>query len=213
MSFGIVVAAVGTVAAGYMAANAAEDAANTAANAQKDSADASINESRRQFNEIQKILQPYVNAGTQGLAGQSDILGLNGQAAQGKSIDAIANSQQMQALTQQGENAMRQNAAATGGLRGGNFQGALANYRPALLNQLVQQQYANLGGLTSIGQNAAAGVGNAGMQSSSQIINALQQQGDASANAAIASGNAQAGLWSNIGGTINRFAPQVGGKF
>ena len=47
------------------------------------------------------------------------------------------------------------NAAATGGLRGGNTQRALAQFRPALLSQLINQRYEQLGGLSGQGLQAA----------------------------------------------------------
>jgi hypothetical protein len=62
-----------------------------------------------------------------------------------------------------------QTPRATGGLRGGNVQAALGQFQPQLLAQLIDQQYSRLGGLTSIGQNAAAGVGNAGMSTGNSI--------------------------------------------
>lgn len=191
----------GSVITGYMGSQSAENAANTAAGAQTQSSQAQIEESRRQFNAIQELLKPYTQAGTGALAGQQALLGLSGADAQRQAISGIESSPQMQALTQQGENALLQNASATGGLRGGNLQAALAKFRPQLLSQLIQQQYTNLGGLTSVGQNAAAGVGNAGMTSSGQIQNALAQQGSAAAGAALASGQAQANMWSGIGQT------------
>ena len=76
---------------------------------------------------------------------------------------------------------MLQNASATGGLRGGNIQGALAQYRPAMLTNAINQQYANLGGLTQMGQNSAAGVGSSGMTSANNVASLLAQQGAASA--------------------------------
>jgi hypothetical protein len=204
----------GSVITGVMSSNAQSDAANTAANAQNQSSAASIAESQRQFNQIQELLKPYTQAGTGALTGQQDLLGLNGQDAQGKAISGIAGGQQMQALTAQGENSLRQNASATGGLRGGNLQGALAQFRPQLLNQLIQQQYGNLGGLVSVGQNAAAGVGNAGQNSSNQVINALQQQGAANAGAALAAGQGQANMWSGIGNTASMLGTmKLMGKF
>lgn len=203
MTWGLVAVAGATVVGGYMASSSASDAASSAAQAQGQASDKSIAESQRQFDAIQKLLAPYTAAGPQALTGQQDLLGLNGQGAQSNAIGGIANGPQMQAMTAQGENAILQNASATGGLRGGNTQGALAQFRPQLLNQLIQQQYGNLGGLTSIGQNAAAGVGNAGQNSSNQIINALQQQGAAQAGSALAQGQAQSSMWNNIGGTAS----------
>lgn len=204
----------GSVITGVMSSNAQSDAASTAANAQSQSSAASIAESQRQFNAIQELLKPYTTAGTNALTGQSNLIGLNGADQQRAAIDSIANGPQMAALQKQGENSILQNASATGGLRGGNTQAALAQFRPQLLNQLINQQYSNLGGLTSIGQNAAAGVGNAGMQSSAQIQNALQQQGAATAGAALASGQAQANMWNGIGSTASTLGTlKLLGKF
>lgn len=214
MTWGLVAVAGATVVGGYMASSSASDAASSAAQAQGQASDKSIAESQRQFDAIQKLLAPYTAAGPQALTGQQDLLGLNGQGAQSGAIAGIANGPQMQAMTQQGENSILQNASATGGLRGGNIQGALAQFRPQLLNQLIQQQYGNLGGLTSIGQNAAAGVGNAGQNSSNQIINALQQQGAAQAGSALAQGQAQSSMWNNIGGTASMLGTmKLMGKF
>ena len=109
-------------------------------------------------------------------------------------------------MQQQGNNAILANASATGGLRGGNTQAALAQFSPQLLSQLIQQQFGNLGGLTSVGQNAAAGVGNAGMQTGNSITNLLQQQGAAQAGAALAGGRASMGAWSGGMGALGTFA-------
>ncbi|HDG9761584.1 hypothetical protein PS357_08105 [Acinetobacter nosocomialis] len=205
--------AAGTIGVGLISANKAakaqKNAANQAAQAQTESSQAAIDEQKRQFDAIQELMKPYVNAGTGALAGQQDLLGLNGAAKQQAAIDSINNSQAMQTYMQQGENAILQNASATGGLRGGNTQSALSQFRPQLLNQLINQQYQNLGGLTSIGQNAAAGVGNAGMQSANTIGNLLQQSGAAQAGNALAQGQASASQWAGIGNLVG----QLGGAF
>ncbi len=204
----VATAAVGAVAANR-SASAQKKAANQASQAQTESSQAAIDEQRRQFDAIQELMKPYVNAGTTGLAGQQDLLGLNGTNKQQAAINAINNSPAMQTYLQQGENAILQNASATGGLRGGNTQSALSQFRPQLLNQLVNQQYQNLGGMTSLGQNAAAGVGNAGMQSANNIGNLMQQMGAAQAGNAMAQGRASANQWATIG----NLAGQIGGYY
>lgn len=228
MTWGLVAVAGATVVGGIMSSKSAIKAAKSAAGAQSDAAnaqiavaDAQIAESQRQFDSIQELLKPYTQAGTGALTGQQNLLGLNGADAQQQAISALEGSPAMQALTQQGENAILQNASATGGLRGGNVQGALAQFRPQLLNQLIQQQYSNLGGLVSVGQNAAAGVGNAGQNSSNQIINALGQQGAAlgqqgaaQAGAALATGQANANMWGGITNTASMLGMmKLMGKF
>lgn len=189
------------------ASKAQSSAANAAAAAQTEGDRLAIEEQKRQFDAIQKLLAPYNEAGTKGLSAQQDLLGINGAEKQTAAYNSIANSPAMAAYAQQGENALLQNASATGGLRGGNTQGALAQYRPQLLNQLINQQYANLGGMTSIGQNAAAQTGNAGMASSTNIGNLLQNSGSANAAAAMAQGQASANQWGAVGNIFG----QLGG--
>lgn len=205
---GIATAVVGgAVISGVMSSKAQKNAAKTAANAQIDASEMGVEEQRRQFDAVQKLLKPYADAGLSGLTGQQDLLGINGTAAQKAAINNINNSSEMQTYLQQGENAILQNASATGGLRGGNTQAALAQFRPQLLNQLINQRYQNYAGLTSLGQNAAAGTGNAGMQTASNISNLYQQTGAAQAGAALASGQATANMWNSVNGAIG----QIGG--
>lgn len=195
------------VVGGVLSSRAQSKAASKAANAQIQSSEMGVEEQRRQFDAVQKLLKPYSDAGLSGLAGQQDLLGINGTTAQQAAIDGINNSAEMQTYLQQGENAILQNASATGGLRGGNTQAALVQFRPQLLNQLINQRYQNLAGMTALGQNAAAGTGNAGMQTASNISNLYQQSGAAQAGAALAQGQANANMWNGLTGAIG----QVGG--
>ena len=219
-------------------------AAKSAGNAQANANALGIEEQRRQFDAIKELLAPYVEAGAGAIPGldiymdagegalgglqqfaegglpaftrQMDLLGINGGGAQEAAIAGIENSPLFHALASQGEDAILQNASATGGLRGGSVQGALAQFRPAMLKSLIDQQYDRLGGiaglgaqvnqnlfstgsqtrqnLVSLGQNAAAGTGNAGMQTGQNISSLLQDTGAARAGSALASGQA----WGNV---------------
>lgn len=193
MSFGVTATIVGslavagaTVYAGYTASEAAKSAANTQSNA----AQSGIDEQRRQFDKVHQLLQPYVDAGKPALTQQQDIAGLNGVDAQNKAIDAIKNGGEFSQLVKSGESSIMQNAAATGGLRGGNTQAALAQFSPQILSSLVDKQYGRLSGLSQMGENAAAGVGQAGQASANQVSSLLEQQGAAQAGGQIAAGQA-----------------------
>jgi hypothetical protein len=174
------------VVAGMMQADAAEDAANIQAGA----AGEGISEQRRQFDALQALLKPYTEAGVPALEQQQAFLGLRGPEAERATIERIRGGETFQALARQGEEAILQNASATGGLRGGNVQGALAQFRPAMLNQALEQQYSRLGGMTQIGQNSAAGVGAAGMETGVNVANLLAQQGAALAGGKLGQANA-----------------------
>jgi hypothetical protein len=200
----------GTVVGGVYSANKQAGAAKDAAGAQSQAAQLGIEEQRRQFDAVRELLNPYVNAGTGALGAQQNLLGLNGADAQATAINGLQASPQFHALQKQGNDAILANASATGGLRGGNTQAALAQFSPNLLNSLIQQQYANLGGMTSLGQNAAAGVGNAGMQTGANVANLLGQQGAAQAGASLAQGRAYGQMANSITGAFGSFAGMGG---
>lgn len=190
------VPAVASLAGGILAGNAQKSAASDAAGAQVQAAQLGIDEQRRQFDAIQKLLEPFVTAGTGSLTKQQDLLGLNGNGPQQQAITALQASPAFTSALKLGENSILANASATGGLRGGNTQAALAQFSPALLASTINDQYAKLAGLTSLGQNSAAGVGNAGVSTGNNVTSLLQQIGASNAGSALASGRASAGQWN-----------------
>ena len=202
--------AAATIGGGLLAANSAKSAASTAAGAQTEAAQLGIDEQRRQFDKVQELLAPYVQAGEGGLSGQLALAGVSGPEAEQAQIDRILAGPQFNALVQQGEEGILQNAAATGGLRGGNTQGALAQFRPQILSQLIDQQFGRLGGLSGLGQASAAGVGAAGQATGANISNLLAQQGAAQAGGALAAGQANVDLFGSIGSGIGSFLGQGG---
>lgn len=204
-----IAAVVGSVAVGAYGASQAKKAANKASKQQIAADDKAIEEQRRQFDEIQKLLAPYVAGGNEATTAQRAFLGLAGADAERAAIEAVRNSEAFQTGAREGENAILQNAAATGGLRGGNTQAALAKFRPNLLNQLIAQRFAGLDLLANRGQASAAGQAAAGQNTAAAISGLLQDQGAAQAGAALARGNANAGFANSLvqaGGTLAGYA-------
>ena len=187
------------------------DAASEAAGIQAGAAGEGIAEQRRQFDALQALLKPYTEAGLPALQQQQALLGLQGPEAERAAIERIRGGETFQTLAQQGEEALLQRASATGGLRGGNIQGALAQFRPALLNQAIEQQYGRLGGMTQLGQRSAAGVGAAGMESGTNVANLLAQQGAARAGGELGEAKAFSGLF-NLPAQVLGFQYGAGGK-
>lgn len=204
MTWGLVAVAGATLVTGAMASDAAGDAAS----AQAGASEAGIAEQRRQFDAIQALMKPYQEAGLPALQQQQAFLGLQGSAAEQAAIDRIRGGAQYGEMVRQGEEALLQRASATGGLRGGNIQAALAQFRPQILNSLIEQQYGRLGGMTTLGQNTAAGVGAAGMQTGTNVANLLANQGAAQAAGAL--GQAQA--WGKSIGQLGNIAGQYFGR-
>ena len=191
-------------------------AAKKAGKAQSAAADAQIAETRRQFDLVQGLLKPYVSAGTSALQAQLDLMGLGGssgsgvsaQDAQRNAIAGIEGGAQFGALVKQGEYGLLANQAATGGLRGGDTQAALSQFRPQMLQALIDKQLANFGGIAANGQNAAAMTGTAAQNAGAQVNAALGDRGAAQAGAALAGGQA----WSNAGAGILNTLGQIGGR-
>ena len=179
-------------------------AAGEAAEIQSGAAQAGIEEQRRQFDALQALLKPYTEAGLPALEAQQAFLGLRGPEAERAAIERISGGERFQELTRQGEEALLQRASATGGLRGGNVQAALAQFRPQVLNQLIEEQYGRLGGMTTLGQRSAAGVGAAGMESGTNVANLLAQQGAARAGGEIGQAKAYGSLF-NLPGQLLGF--------
>ena len=169
-------------------------AAKEASKSQQQATQQGMEEQRRQFDIMQQLMDPYVQAGQQGLSGQQDLLGLNGFDKQQGAISNIENSPFFKSQYQQAENALLQNAAATGGLRGGNIQEALADNRSNLLFGNVQQQLQNLSGVASNGQSAAAGLGGNALQFGNNMAQGYQDIGQAQAGYQLAKGQINSGL-------------------
>lgn len=141
---GLIASSIGGVASAVAQGNAAKSAAKTQASA---------------ADKARELVMPWVTAGTGAIGQMQAFLGLSGADAQAAAIQGVEQSPEMAAMLQQGENAILQNASATGGLRGGNTQAALAQFRPGVLNSLVDQQYGRLQNLSTMGQNAAVQAG------------------------------------------------------
>lgn len=195
-------AAAAAIGGAVIGGAATSKAAKTAANAQTKSAAMGTAENRRQFDRVQSLLSPYVNAGRGGLMRYEQLSGIDGNAAQRNAIGSIQRSAEFNSLTQQGEDAILQNASATGGLRGGNTQRGLAEFRSNLLTSLIERQLGRFGGIAQMGQNSAAGVGSAAMSMGQANAGLMQQAGAAQAGAAVAGGNAIAGAAGSIGGIL-----------
>ncbi len=202
-----VTAVVGAISIGgsLLSSSAKKSAAGQASQSQVDAAQLGIDETGRQFDVVQELLSPYVESGEVALSGQAALLGLAGDEAQASAITNIENSPQFTSLVQQGEQGILQNASATGGLRGGNTQAALAQFRPQVLSNLIQQRFGNLTTLSSLGQASAAGVGNAATAAGQANANLFAQQGAAQAGGFLAAGKADASFINDIAKTAGNF--------
>lgn len=163
--------------ASLLSSSNASSAAQQATAAQSAASQAAIAEQQREFDTQQKNLQPWLTAGTNALSSQSDLLGLNGAGAQQNAISSLQSSPLYQSLFNTGQNTVLNNAAATGGLRGGNATNSLYNLGQSTLASVIQNQLSNLGAISNTGQGTGTALGQLGGNSASAIASLLQQQG------------------------------------
>lgn len=182
-----------------LGAGSQKKAVKKATKAQVDALNAAIAEQRRQFDTTQQNFAPYRDVGAKGLAGLGDLVGVNGAPQQQSAIDALKASPFYQSLFRNGQEALLQNASATGGIRGGNTERGLADFGADTLAQTIQQQLASLGGLAGMGMGATNAVANFGQHASDQISGDLTQQGQARASGALAIGGINNQMWNNAG--------------
>jgi hypothetical protein len=123
-------------------------------------------------------LQPFVRPGQQANDLQAALSGALGAEAQAAAFENYQNSPGQAWLQQQGDRALTRNAAALGGLGGGNVQRELVQFGQGLANQDLQNQFGRLGDVATRGLSSATTIG--GLEA--QQAQMLGQLGQAGAN-------------------------------
>lgn len=126
--------------------------------------------------------------------------------AQASAISALEKSPLFTSLIRNGEEAITQNASATGGLRGGNIQGGLADFRADTLASTIQQQLAGYQGAIGTGLTAANGVTNATYNTATGSNTAQQSATDALIQKILGKAGINSQNWSNVGAFADKAA-------
>lgn len=220
---------VGTVGSAVIGSNAAQSAANTQAGAANNATQAELG----MFDTTQQNLQPYNTAGQNALSSLTSFLnsGQNNTAPFSFSYNP-ANDPEYNFLLNQGSQAITSQASALGGVNSGATLQALSNYGQQTALQSYQNEYTNalnayganqtnttnifsrLLGAAGLGENAAAGVGNAATSTGQSIGSNLIGAGNAQAAGTVGSANAlSGGLTSllNNQAFLNAFSGSSGG--
>lgn len=202
---------------GLLGGGSAKKAAKKAAKDQNAALDKAITETRRQFDITNQNFQPYRDIGGKGLAGLGDLVGVNGAPQQTAAIEALKNSPFFKSLFRTGEEAVLQNASATGGLRGGNTQRSLADFGEDTLMKTIMQQLSSLGGLAGMGMGATGATAGFGQNASNNIAGFLTDKGKNLASKDLAVGGINSQMWNNAGSFLDQaiaaFLPGGGGSF
>lgn len=189
----------------------AKKASRKAEAAQLEYLNKAIGEQQRQFDVTRADYAPYLQSGLGGLSNLSDLLGINGADAQSAGMVSIQNSPMLESIIRNGEEALLQNAAATGGIRGGNTQRGLADFRADAFADQLNQQIARMAGLAGLGMGATDSVSSFGANASNNISNLFGQQGQVRAGGLLTRGGINNQLWNNAGSFLDNAAGSFAG--
>jgi hypothetical protein len=200
---------------GLLGGGSAKKASRRAEAAMVDAYNRGIGEQQRQFDTTRADFAPYLAAGTSALDGLGDLVGINGDPQQQAALDALRASPMYQSLYRNGEEALLQNGAATGGIRGGNFARSLADFGADTFASAIDRQLAQYGGLASMGLGATGSVAGFGANKASAITDLFGQIGGVKASGALTRGGINSQNWANAGSflddAVSSFLPGFGG--
>jgi len=214
----------GDVVSGYMQKRATEKSGNQAAQAQREGTQMGIDEQRRQFDLGRSDMAPWIAAGTNALYDMQDLLGMeqtlapwqdeeNKKAlAEGKPApyalptrtrrtpeEMVMQDPSYLWRRDQGRKAVEGSAAARGGLFSGNALKALDDYGQNTGLSEYTNIFNRLAGISGAGQNTAQTTGAWGNQLGRDTAAGYRGMGDATSNAILQKGQAQAGFYKQLG--------------
>lgn len=140
------------------------------------------------FDVTQQNLQPYIGAGNQSTNELLKLLGL-GPAGTPSQSTMLSQTPGYEFQFEQGQKALMDAQSATGGVRGGNTLKALTSYGQGMAGTSYQSILNDYLGLSSLGENAAAGLGNTSAQVGSNIGNAIIGGGNAASAGLVGASN------------------------
>jgi hypothetical protein len=194
------------------------DASRSAANKQADAANHAADLQQQNLQQTRDSLQPFINTGYDAQGYLRNLLGIGTPTNSGtfgslsKPFDAQTFQQYQdpgyQFQLQQGQQALQNSQAAKDGVLSGAAlkdligfnQGMASNaYQNAFGRYMTQNEttYKRLADMLGIGENAAAGVGNMGVQATNNIGNMLTSGAAAQAAGTVGQANALTGALNN----------------
>lgn len=177
----------GSIVTGALGARSARKAGEAQASAAERGAGLNVAEQRRQFDITQEQFAPFREAGVGALGAQEALLGLSGAEAQQAAFAGLQDSPGQKFLRERAQRNLLRNAAAIGGLGGGNVRSALVEQGVGFAQQDLQNKFSRLGQIAGQGQAATTALGQFGQQTAAGI-GAAQQAGALGAGQARASG-------------------------
>jgi hypothetical protein len=194
------------------------DASRKAAHTQADAANRAADMQQQQFQSTRDSLQPFINTGYDAQGSLRNLLGI-GTPTDGSTYGSLSKPFDAQAFEQwkdpgyqfqlqQGQQALQNSQAAQNGVLSGAALKDLIGFNQGMASTAFQNSfgrymtqnettYKRLADMLGIGENAAAGVGNMGVQAMGNIGNTLTSGAAAQAAGTVGQANALTGAINN----------------
>ena len=185
---------------GLFGGGSQKKASQKAMQAQVDALNRGIDVQNAQFQQSRADFMPYQQAGTGAL---EQLTGLINPADPAALTSQLQASPLYGALYRGGEEALLQNASATGGLRGGDTARGLADFGSDTLARVYDDMFAKLSGVAGMGLGATGNVAGLGAQNAGAVSGLLGGIGDARAANYLTKGGINARNWQNAGSFLD----------
>ncbi len=183
---------------------------NKAASAQKKAAAQAAATQKQQYEQTRADLAPYREGGASALGQYRDLLGFGGQGAAQDAWKGYTESPYLPMLRDRTVNAVENSRAARGNLFGGGTLGEIGDRVGELYLGDANNYLSRIGGMTDMGQSAAAQTGQFGANAASGQAQSMLSAGNARANAAINTANSVNNVLGQLAGTYGAYK---GGAF
>lgn len=200
---------------GILGGNSAKKASDKAAKAQEAAANRAIDIQNQQYQQTRQDFMPYTQAGTGAITQLSQLVtgGMTPEALTAR----IQGDPLYQAMYRNGEETLLQNAAATGGLRGGDTARGLADFGADTLASVYGTIKNDLGNLAGLGLGATGSVAGFGANAANATSGLTNQIGQIQATNYLTKGGINARNWQNAGSfldsAVSAGMPTGGGGF
>ncbi len=188
-------------AAGLLGGSAQKKASKKASAAMVDAMNRGIDTQNAFNQQTRQDYMPYTAAGA-GAVDQLSELTNGGMSADALSARVMSDPLYA-SLFGNGQEALLQNASATGGIRGGNTQRGLADFGADTMAKVYQQILSNLGSVANLGLGAQGQVTGVGQNTTNTVTNLLGQQGQTRAQDYLTRGGISAQMFNSAGGFLD----------
>lgn len=200
---------------GLLGGGKAKKASKKAEAAQLEYLNKALAEQQRQFDITRTDYEPLLGLLAPSVGQLGDAIGLNGTDKQQAFMDLVQASPALAAQIRNGEESILASASATGGLRGGNVQRGLANFRSDAFVDELNAQLARLAGAAGLGSGATDAVSAFGARKSENVGELYNLMGQARAGGISTRGGISNQMWSNLGSGLDSIVASFipGGSF